>query len=111
MIFFSGSREIWECTNAINRRAQEESIDVVAYPSYSSTDEESKNASKDPSHRTGLDDEYKKKSQSAIYTRKIICCTNIAEVSYLMLNCDHHSCITRSHLIIILNVSDFSNCW
>lgn len=91
LIFFSGSREIWECVNAINCRAHSESLDVAAYPLYSSMDEESKSASKDPSHRTGLDDEYKKKFLSADYIRKIICCTNIAEVSFTIL-CSCYYC-------------------
>ena len=48
LIFFSGSREIWECVDAINARARSESRAVVSYPLYSSMDEESKNAAKDP---------------------------------------------------------------
>ena len=79
LIFFSGSREIWECVDAINARARSEGHSVVSYPLYSSMDEESKNASKDPSHRVGLDSETQVQPQG--YVRKVICCTNIAEVS------------------------------
>jgi hypothetical protein len=79
LIFFSGSREILECVDAINRHARSESHPVVAYPLYSSMDEESKSAAKDPAHRTGLDNEFKLLQSD--YVRKVICCTNIAEVS------------------------------
>lgn len=41
-------------------------------------DEDSKSAAKDPSHRVGLDNEVELQSE---YHRKVICCTNIAEVS------------------------------
>ena len=79
LIFFSGSREILQCVDAINKRAESENLAVIAYPLYSCMDEESKNASKDPTHRTGIDGEAK--SFSAQYVRKVICCTNIAETS------------------------------
>jgi HrpA-like RNA helicase len=84
LIFFSGSREIWKCVELINNRARDQGHAVVAYPLYSSMDEESKNAAKDPHHRTGLDNE---KEWETAYVRKVICCTNIAEVCSRFYSC------------------------
>jgi ATP-dependent helicase HrpA len=78
LIFFSGSREILECTDAINKRSRSENQAVVAYPLFSSMNEDEKTASKDPSHRSGLDEE---KAPTTKYVRKVICCTNICETS------------------------------
>lgn len=91
LIFFSGSREIWECVDAINARARSECRAVVSYPLYSSMDEESKNAAKDPAHRIGLDGE--NTVQPRGYVRKVICCTNIAEVSYSIITKFYLECV------------------
>uniref|UniRef100_A0A7S1FWE5 Helicase ATP-binding domain-containing protein n=1 Tax=Corethron hystrix TaxID=216773 RepID=A0A7S1FWE5_9STRA len=79
LIFLSGSQQIIECVDKINKRARESGTPyAVAYPLFAQMDEKDKSAAINQSHRTGLAHVTDGKHQ---YSRKIICCTNIAETS------------------------------
>eukprot|EP00978_Attheya_sp_CCMP212_P026187 scaffold85671_cov54-Attheya_sp.AAC.5 len=79
LIFLSGSAQISVCVDKINSKAQKRNMPfVVAYPLYAQMPEKDKQDAKDPKHRTGFD---KVTDGRHKYSRKIICCTNIAETS------------------------------
>ncbi len=79
LIFLSSSAQITLCVDKINARANRENMPfVVAYPLYAQMNEKDKEAAKDHTHRTGLD---KTTNGRHEHSRKIICCTNIAETS------------------------------
>ena len=79
LIFLSTSAQIMICVDRINARAKRENMAfVVAYPLFAQMPEMDKCAARDPNHRTGLENNTNGCSE---FSRKVICCTNIAETS------------------------------
>ena len=79
LIFLSGARQITNCVQKINSMSKNKKKPyIVAYPLYAEMPENEKDAATNPEHRTGLD---KKTDGKHKLSRKIICCTNIAETS------------------------------
>ena len=79
LIFLSGSSQINMCVDQINSRSRMMDIShLVAYPLYSQVSESDKIKATNPTHRCGLNNECDGKHK---HSRKIICCTNIAETS------------------------------
>lgn len=79
LIFLSGAKQINNCVQKINSMSRSKNKPyIVAYPLYAQMPENEKDAAINPEHRTGLNNETDGKHD---LSRKIICCTNIAETS------------------------------
>jgi len=84
LIFLSSAAQITLCVDKINDRARKQQMPyVVAYALFAQMPEKDKEAAKDPNHRTGISNGmiYKVTNGNHEFSRKVICCTNIAETS------------------------------